>query len=65
MSPCVEEKQALKVTIYEGKSLRRGRGCGEFWGKRKGRWCQFSYNQGALFDKNNMECYHCHKLGHF
>lgn len=47
------EEQALKVT-YEDQSRGRGRGCGGF----RGRGTQ-------SFDKSTIECYNCHKLGHF
>jgi hypothetical protein len=51
------EEQALKVT-HEERSGGRGRGQGSFRGRSRGRGCQF-------FDKSVVECYKCHKLGHF
>ena len=64
----VVEEQALKVTTYEGTtSLGRGRGLGGFRGKGRGRGKgrQLPYNQGVQFDKASVECYQCHKLGHY
>ncbi|KAL6316867.1 hypothetical protein AAG906_022585 [Vitis piasezkii] len=51
------EEQALKVT-YEDQSRGRGRGRGGFRGRGRGRSRQ-------SFDKSTIECYNCHKLGHF
>lgn len=51
-----EEEQALKVT-NAGRSPGRGRGRGGSTGGR-GRGRQ-------SFNKENIECYKCHKLGHF
>ncbi|CAJ2655081.1 unnamed protein product [Trifolium pratense] len=51
-----EEDQILKV-INAGRTNNRGRGRGGFRGGR-GRGRQ-------SFNKDNIECYHCHKLGHF
>lgn len=50
------EEQALKVTSGEiirgrGRGYTRGRGRG--WGGRQ------------PFNKNNIECFKCHKYGHF
>lgn len=47
------EEQALKVTVDE-RIGGRGRGRGNFRGRR-----------GRAFDKAIIECYKCHKLGHF
>jgi len=49
------EEQALKVT-HEERSGGRGRGQGSFRGRGRGR---------PFFDKSVVECYKCHKLGHF
>jgi hypothetical protein len=66
MTKYAVEEQALKVTTYEGTtSLGRGRGLGRFRGRGRGRGCQLPYNQGVQFDKASVECYHCHKLGHY
>lgn len=51
------EEQALKVT-HEDRSGGRGRGRGSFRGRGRGRGRQ-------IFDKSIVECYRCHKLGHF
>ena len=51
------EEQALKVT-YEDQPRGRGRGRGGFRGRGRGRSRQ-------SFDKSTIECYNCHKLGHF
>jgi len=57
MSSHVEEEQALKITHGE-QSGGRGRGRGSFRGRGRGRGRQ-------NFDKTTIECYNCHKLGHF
>ena len=51
------EEQALKVT-YEDQSRGKGRGCGGFKGRGRCRGRR-------SFDKSTIECYNCHKLGHF
>ncbi|TXG57024.1 hypothetical protein EZV62_018337 [Acer yangbiense] len=51
------EEQALKVT-FEDRFRGRGRGGSGFRGGGRGRGRQ-------AFDKTTMECYRCHKLGHF
>lgn len=51
------EEQALKIT-HENSSGARGRGRGGFRGRERGRGRQ-------QFDKSTVECYNCHKLGHF
>ncbi|KAJ8899841.1 hypothetical protein K2173_019544 [Erythroxylum novogranatense] len=51
----VIEEQALQVA-YDGQSHGRGRGRGGFRGRGRGR-------QGI--DRFIIECYNCHKLGHF
>lgn len=56
MNSHVKEEHALKVT-YDESSGGRGRGHGSFRGRGRGR--------GRSFDKSTVECYHCHKLGHF
>ncbi|KAK4439532.1 hypothetical protein Salat_0288100 [Sesamum alatum] len=48
------EEQALKVTHDRG----RGRGRGAYRGRGRGR-------ERARFNKETLECYKCHKLGHF
>ncbi|KAL0313353.1 UNVERIFIED_CONTAM: Retrovirus-related Pol polyprotein from transposon TNT 1-94 [Sesamum radiatum] len=48
------EEQALKVTHDRG----RGRGRGAYRGRGRGRG-------RASFNKETVECYRCHKLGHF
>ncbi|KAA3477276.1 Retrovirus-related Pol polyprotein from transposon TNT 1-94 [Gossypium australe] len=56
MTSPVTKEQALKVT-HEGKPGRaRGRGCGSFCGRGR---------SSSSFHKSIMECYHCHKLGHY
>ena len=51
------EEQALKIT-HENRSGGggRGRGRGSFRGRGRGR---------QAFDRSIVECYNCHKLGHF
>ena len=57
MSTHVEEEHALQIT--HGDQFRgRSRGCGSSRGRGWGRSRQH-------FNKNTVECYHCHKLGHF
>ena len=51
------EEQALKITSEDGFGTR-GRGRGAYRGRGRGRGLQ-SYN------KATVECYKCHKLGHF
>ncbi|TXG58187.1 hypothetical protein EZV62_016016 [Acer yangbiense] len=51
------EEQALKVTS-EDRFGGRGQGRSGFRGGGRGRGCQ-------AFDKTTVECYRCHKLGHF
>ncbi|KAK0604649.1 hypothetical protein LWI29_017831 [Acer saccharum] len=51
------EEQALKVT-FEDRAEGRGRGRGFFRGRGRGRGRQ-------SFNKALVECYKCHKLGHF
>ncbi|KAA8516880.1 hypothetical protein F0562_017302 [Nyssa sinensis] len=51
------EEQALKIT-HEDRSGGRGRGRGSYRGRGRGRGRQ-------TFDKSLVECYNCHKLGHF
>ncbi|XP_008238066.1 PREDICTED: uncharacterized protein LOC103336745 [Prunus mume] len=66
MTSYVVEEQALKVSTHEGTtSSGKGRGRRGLRGSRRGRGRQLSYNQGAQFDKASVECYHCHKLGHY
>ncbi|RVW19207.1 Retrovirus-related Pol polyprotein from transposon TNT 1-94 [Vitis vinifera] len=57
MSSHEEEEHALKITHGE-QSGGRGRGRGSFRGRGRGRGRQ-------SFDKAIVECYYCHKLGHF
>lgn len=51
------EEQALKVTA-EDRFGGRGRGRNTFRGRGRGRGRQ-------IFNKASVECYKCHKLGHF
>ena len=53
--PVIEE-QALKVFYEDRPGRGRGRSLGGFRGRGRG-----SFN----FDKSIVECYHCHKLGHY
>lgn len=57
------EEQALKATTNETASPEKGKGRGGYRGRGRGRGR--GYNQGAHYDKTNVECYHCHKLGHY
>ncbi|XP_010654967.1 uncharacterized protein LOC104880331 [Vitis vinifera] len=56
-SHVLEEEQALKVT-HGDHSRSRGRGHGNYKGRGRGR-------NRRSFDKATVECYNCHKLGHF
>ena len=56
-SHVLEEEQALKVT-HGDHSGSRGRGHGNYRGRGRGR-------NRRSFDKATVECYNCHKLGHF
>ena len=57
MSSHVEEEYALKITQGE-QSGGRGQGCGSFRGRGR--------EQGRqTFNRATVECYNCHKLGHF
>jgi len=53
-----DEEQALKATSENRAGGARGRGRGRFRGRGRGRGM-------SSFDKSTVECYHCHKLGHF
>ena len=57
MSSHVEEEQALKIT-HGDQPRGRGHGRGNYRGRRRGRSRQ-------TLDKTTVECYYCHKLGHF
>ena len=57
MSSHAEEEQALKIT-HRDQFGERGRGRGSVSGKRRGQG-------GQSFNKTTVECYNCHKLGHF
>ncbi|XP_050895229.1 uncharacterized protein LOC127101831 [Lathyrus oleraceus] len=53
-----EDDQALKATHDYGGRGGRGNGRGNFWGRGRGR--------GARpWNRDTVECFHCHKLGHF
>jgi len=54
--PIVDE-QALKVT-HDNQPRGRGRGRGGFRGRERGR-------SVSTYDKSTVECYGCHKLGHY
>jgi hypothetical protein len=54
IKPVKEEEQALKAS-YGDKAAGRGRGRG---GK-------MNQGRGKRINKDNIECYKCHKLGHF
>nr|GEV17080.1 putative RNA-directed DNA polymerase [Tanacetum cinerariifolium] len=54
-----EEEQALKMDVGEGSNSRgRGRGRTNYRGRGRGRGRGF-------FNKETIECYNCHKLGHY
>ena len=55
------EEQVLKITVEEGKG--RGRGRIAFRGRGRGR-NNWNYDRGN-FNKSIIECYKCHRLGHF
>ena len=52
------EEQVLKVAFEEGKD--RGRGRVAYRGRGRGRG-----NNNTNFNKATIECYRCHRLGHF
>jgi hypothetical protein len=52
------EEQALKITY--GENTGRGRGRGMFRGKGRGRG-----RDRLQFNKATIECFKCHRLGHF
>ncbi|MCI03820.1 retrovirus-related Pol polyprotein from transposon TNT 1-94, partial [Trifolium medium] len=54
MKPAKEEDQALKVN-YADRNSGRGRGRG----------AKTSQGRGKRINKESIECYKCHKLGHF
>ncbi|XP_076925564.1 uncharacterized protein LOC143588456 [Bidens hawaiensis] len=55
-----EDEHALKIDQSEGSSGGRGRGRGRFGSRGRGR------GRGkSSFNKETIECYRCHKLGHF
>ena len=58
MSVPMIEEQALKVTFEDRAGGARGRGRGGFRGLGRGRG-------PSSFDKSAVECYYCHKLGHY
>jgi hypothetical protein len=53
MKPIKEEEQALKVS-YGSKGRGRGRGDNKA-----------GQGRGKRINKESIECYKCHKLGHF
>ena len=56
------EEQLLKMTVDEGRG--RGRGRITYRGRGRGRnnWNNYDRN---TFNKSLVECYRCHRLGHF
>ncbi|GMI90542.1 cysteine-rich RLK (RECEPTOR-like protein kinase) 8 [Hibiscus trionum] len=52
-----EEDHALKAVAGDGRFEGRRRGTNSYRGRGRGR--------GRSFDKARVECYKCHKLGHF
>lgn len=61
MSNHVEEEQALKVT-YAGNFSGRSGGRGNFRGRGRGRGR--GTREGSFY-RPSIECYNCHKIGHF
>ncbi|PRQ55909.1 putative RNA-directed DNA polymerase [Rosa chinensis] len=60
------EEQALKVSsntpvAFEGVGRGQGRGRGRFNSYSRGR----GRGQGSRFDKSNIECFNCHRYGHY
>lgn len=54
-----EEEQALKMDVGEGSNSKgRGRGRSNYRGRGRGRG-------RAFVKKETIECYNCHKLGHY
>ncbi|PNX56727.1 retrovirus-related Pol polyprotein from transposon TNT 1-94, partial [Trifolium pratense] len=54
-----EEEQVLKVSNNGGRGRGRGAPYGRDGGRGRGRGGR------GKFNKENVECYKCHKLGHF
>ncbi|XP_014503095.1 uncharacterized protein LOC106763414 [Vigna radiata var. radiata] len=52
----VDEKQVMQAVTYEKSERDRGRGRGSFRGRGRGR---------KSFNKAEVECFTCHKLGYF
>ncbi|GMI94828.1 hypothetical protein HRI_003152100 [Hibiscus trionum] len=52
-----EEDHALKVVVGDERFESRRRGVNSYRGRGRGR--------GRSFEKARVECYKCHKLGHF
>lgn len=61
MGSNVIEEQALKVATYGESATWRGSGIGRGWNKGRGR----GRNSVNPADKSGIECYRCHKLGHY
>lgn len=61
MTNHIEEEQVLKVT-HNGNFSGRGRGRGSFRGRGRGRG---RGTREGSFDRASIECYNCHKFGHF
>ena len=57
-SSLLVREQRMNGHFVEEQSRGRGRGRGGFKGRERGRGRQ-------SFDKSTIECYNCHKLGHF
>jgi len=55
MTHSVEVEQVMQ-TVFDGRGRGRGRARGAFRGRGRGR---------QTFNKNEVECFKCHKLGHF
>ena len=52
------EEQVLKIAFEEGKDRGRGRVAYSSRGRGRG-------NNNTNFNKATIECYRCHRLGHF
>ena len=72
MTSSVVEEKLLKASLGEDTRREttfpygRGRGRGRGYGRGRGRWrdTQASKQEGT-WDKSNVECFRCHKRGHY
>lgn len=61
-----KEEQALKAAVDRSADWGRGRGRGRGRGSNNGEWrTTEGNNRQGSFDKSQVECFRCHKLGHY